>query len=598
MAQGLNFHRNTFLEKEELNVFQSLLKKSSFINVLAIASESYGIISDEKPSNKYLVTTAGTNAGTIDISGGLILDPNFDLIEISDLKNIPISADSAWYWGKFAYQKVNYEDCLLSIDTNGKVTISSGTINFLEKLRGATTKVPVYVRFVRSDSGTLLNDNVYEVSSVEETYFNLSTYFDFYAESNLRMIILGSIPLGESFSAEQLEGLYSYNNYILTFVPEVTVGMAPAKNTGEYYVNRVMNDGSTVTIQDKRSEYWSLNQNSDEIAALQAQDIALGNKIFYDYIVDSDAALAGLINNPNAHTVLIKNGTWNYDFGSSVENVIILHSNTKIIHCQPNAILNITGSVSARNSDTTQSMIIYNPTTSNDEIKEIKGLNINITLRDTPISNTNCYTYGFNNLKNLYDCNILIFVSADTTARGYLRCKNLCNCNSTATVVNCYSSCENLKRCTGKALSICFYQCNNLEECYVIGTKTTAGFGFSACNNLNKCSVELTSETNSGGTFAGFYSCKRLVNCYAKLMQTISFSQSPTCFESCTQINNCYAYSDSSKNNQVTGFKFCNQVIACLVEDNIPTKYSDSFASFADTTGNECADTAVGGFNK
>jgi len=355
--------------------------------------------------------------------------------------------------------------------------------------------------------------------------------------------------------------------------------------------------GSQINNNDTvDSAFRKVQGNLDKILEEDIPEVI--KKGFYDYVVDSDESLSALINNPDAHTVLIKNGTWNYDFGNSVENVIQLHSNTKVINCQPEAIINITGSVSLRVSGTTQSIVTYNPISSTDEVKEIKGLNLYITLRDTPVSAVNCFTICFNNLKNLYDCNILTFVSSGTIPRGYSNCKNLYNCNSLAEITDCYLSCENLKGCTGNANSICFYQCNNLEECYVSGIKTKSFLAFSACNNLNRCFTDLSCESNSGGTFSAFLSCKRLNSCYSKITQTNSFSSSLYCFDSCKQVNNCYAYSDLSKNNKVTGFKGCNQIIICVADDNVPTKYDNSYASFALTAGNECADTANGGFNK
>lgn len=318
-------------------------------------------------------------------------------------------------------------------------------------------------------------------------------------------------------------------------------------------------------------------------------------KGFYDYVVDSDDSLAGLINNPEAHTVLIKNGTWNYDYGTSVENVIQLHSNTKIIHCQPNAILNITGSVSLRDAGTSQSIITYNPATINDKIKEIRGLNVSITLRDSPISGVNCFTYCFNNLDNLYDCNILSFEPSGVVKRGYINCRNLQNCNSFAEIYDCYISCKNLKRCTGNACN--FFQCDNLEECYVSGDITKSISIFISCNNLNRCFVDLVCKSNLGGNFVAFLSCNRLNNCYAKITQSISYSKYPVCFDSCKQMNNCYAYSDINENNQIRGIVNCHQVISCLVDNNVPTKYLDSYASFASTIENACADTPAGGFN-
>ena len=54
----------------------------------------------------------------------------------------------------------------------------------------------------------------------------------------------------------------------------------------------------------------------------------------FDYVVDSNATLAGLNNNPNATCVLIKKGTW-----TAPSSGILLHPNTKRIVGQPGSLV-------------------------------------------------------------------------------------------------------------------------------------------------------------------------------------------------------------------------------------------------------------------
>lgn len=324
-------------------------------------------------------------------------------------------------------------------------------------------------------------------------------------------------------------------------------------------------------------------------------------KGFYDYVVDSDESLANLINNPEANTVLIKNGTWNYDFGDSINNIITLHSNTKIIHCQPNAILNITGSVDEREDGSEQGVISYEPATDNDRIKEYRGINVRLTLRGTPVGSINTFSNIFNNLENLYNCNVLHFEGAGTNCRSYNKCKNLYNCNSISNrVMDCYRNCEDLYSCTGTAFSLVFYGCKRVNQCYVLSK--TKVFAFSACTDLNLCYVDISieSEQGEGNNAYAFISCKRVVNCSAKVTQSATFSYTATCFQNCSQMVNCYAESHASRNNKVFGISVCTVVRGCLVNENITVdnRYYSSYASHGGGEEYECANTPAGGFNK
>lgn len=352
--------------------------------------------------------------------------------------------------------------------------------------------------------------------------------------------------------------------------------------------------GQSINNNDTvESAFGKVQGNLDKILEEDIPDVI--KRGFYDYIVDSDDSLAGLINNPDAHTVLIKNGTWNYDFGNSVEDIIQLHSNTKIIHCQPNAVINITGSVSLRDNNSIQSVITYNPLTNDDKIKEIRGLNVKITLRDSLMQGVSCFIYCFNNLDNLYDCNILSFESRSIIRNGYVNCRNLFDCNSFADVYQCYLSCKNLKRCTGNA-SYCFYQCENLEECYFEGTRTKLFLAFAHCKNLDRCWSKIKCESNTATNFGAFYGCDRLINCSVSMFKSILFSVVPFCFDLCSQVHNCYVFANEG-GGEVNGISNSKMVIGCFVNYTISTKYVNSYSTYQVIPENVCADTAEGGFN-
>lgn len=358
--------------------------------------------------------------------------------------------------------------------------------------------------------------------------------------------------------------------------------------------------GMTINNSDTvESAFSKVQGNLDKIIEEDIPSVI--KKGFYDYVVDSDESLADLINNPEANTVLIKNGTWNYDFGDSINNIITLHSNTKIIHCQPNAILNITGSVAARENNSTQGVISYIPATDNDRIKEYKGINVRLTLRGTPVGKINTFSNVFNNLENLYNCNMLHFEGAGTNCRSYYECKNLYNCNSISDrVADCYRNCEDLYSCTGTAFSLVFYGCKRVNQCYVLSK--TKVFAFSACTDLNLCYVDISieSEQGEGNNAYAFTSCRRVVNCSAKVTQSATFSYSAACFANCSQMVNCYAESHASRNNKVSGISVCTVVRGCLVNENITVdnRYYSSYASHEGGTEYKCANTPAGGFNK
>lgn len=267
----LNFNRNVFIEKEELNNFQLFLSNNLFFKILLEATATFGIVtnnpavikggesltpSDVNPNTPFVVQQ-GSLSGSIKVLSGLALNSQGQIIDINVEDNILVPNDSLFYWVKIAYKSRNYEKGLVSINTQGFV---SGTVDFSGKVRGQSTSTPVYIRFEKEDGSKPLNNGNYQIVSVIDSQnLILTSATNFVAEANLRPIVLGTLPIGGKFSQDQLNGLYQYDSYEITLIQETEVDTAPDKGNDEFYIARVSNSNGTLVIDNsKKTEYWSL----------------------------------------------------------------------------------------------------------------------------------------------------------------------------------------------------------------------------------------------------------------------------------------------------------------------------------------------------
>lgn len=269
MAQ-INVNRNTFLEKEEVMNMQSFLQNSLLGKILIAGSYTFGMVTnnpkkfnpdfvtnDDFIDNKVFEVEVGTQGGTIKILPGMAVNALGQVINLTSIyDNLAVPSDSVYYWLKVGYSTKNYENGLVSINQKGVVT---GTVDFSGKVRGQSGKTPVAIRFIKDDGSQPLNNGVYEIVNViDNKNLVLTSESDFVAESNLQVIILGTIPLGKVFTDKQLEGLYTYDYYTFSFVQEVTLETAPTKSSNEFYLARVRNNGGTVSVDNTvKSEFWS-----------------------------------------------------------------------------------------------------------------------------------------------------------------------------------------------------------------------------------------------------------------------------------------------------------------------------------------------------
>jgi hypothetical protein len=268
----LNISRNVFLEKEELTNMLSFLATAPIMKAVLRASYSFGLITNDpskinpktvnKPDNEdalvdpFKVET-GTNSGTIKILPGMALTSQGNFIDINVEDNISVPNDSSFYWVKIGYKTRNYEKGYVSVNSQGVV---SGSVDFAGKVRGQSSSTPVSIRFEKQDGSVPLNNGVYQIVNViDNQNLLLTSTSTFVAESNLRVIVLGTLPLGGVLTQEQRDGLYTYDDYVISLVPEASLPTPPEKEADEYYIARVQNSGGSVSVYNEvKSEYWSL----------------------------------------------------------------------------------------------------------------------------------------------------------------------------------------------------------------------------------------------------------------------------------------------------------------------------------------------------
>lgn len=268
----LNISRNVFLEKEELTNMLSFLATAPLMKAVLQASYSFGLITNDpskinpktvnKPDNEdalidpFKVET-GTNSGTIKVLPGMALTSQGNFIDINVEDNISVPNDSSFYWVKIGYKTRNYEKGYVSVNSQGVV---SGSVDFTGKVRGQSSSTSVSIRFEKQDGSVPFNNGVYQIVNViDNQNLLLTSASTFVAESNLRVIVLGTLPLGGVLTQEQRDGLYTYDDYVISLVPEVSLSTPPEKEADEYYIARVQNSGGSVSVYNEvKSEYWSL----------------------------------------------------------------------------------------------------------------------------------------------------------------------------------------------------------------------------------------------------------------------------------------------------------------------------------------------------
>lgn len=256
----INIHRGTFLEKEELVRMLSFLSENPSVEGILSASVSFGLVSPRAVAGEPFTMRAGLNLGAASMKGGYVIPSTMKSFKVEDNEDFPIPDDSIFYWVKVSLETTHWEEGSVQVTANGTV---SGTVHFMNVVRGQGSGVPTCIRFAKADGTTPANSGVYQVVDVlSDTELVLASGQTFTAESDLKVIVLGTIPMGQAFTADQLEGLYTFDRCKISLVATPDDGTIPAKAPDEFYIARVQNNGGIVTVLDERTEFWSLGFGS------------------------------------------------------------------------------------------------------------------------------------------------------------------------------------------------------------------------------------------------------------------------------------------------------------------------------------------------
>lgn len=252
----INIHRGTFLEKEELVRMLSFLSENPSVEGILAASTSFGLVSPRAEAGDPFSMRVGAQVGAAALKGGYVIPSTMKSFKVDDNDNFPIPNDSIFYWVKVSLETTHWEEGAVQVSNTGMV---SGTVHFNDVVRGQGSGVPTCIRFAKEDGSTPVNSGVYQVVEViNDTTLVLTSGQQFTAESGLKVIVLGTIPMGQSFTADQLEGLYTFDRCKITLVPTPDEGTIPEKAVDEFFIARVQNNGGIVTVLDERTEFWSL----------------------------------------------------------------------------------------------------------------------------------------------------------------------------------------------------------------------------------------------------------------------------------------------------------------------------------------------------
>lgn len=447
MSNRINFNRKTFIEKEELNIFQSMAELNSLRDIFVTATNSFGIVKNDSTNKDALkVTKSLSDEKAISINRGYALQETGDVIVNTDPgKSLPVSSSgNKPLWLYINSKTINTEQGTVSVSADGVVT---GTVNFSRFARGVQTKVPVFIKFIKNG---LLNTDVYYIQDI--TSYNTVKVGNGYGgsittESDLSVVVLGSLPIGEVFTNEQLNGLYSYDSYELVSVQEVSLNTEPSHNDNHILLSRITfnGDGTIASVEDKRKNFWFISSpmiTTDMVAngAITKEKIGFG---FYDfdYVIDSNDKLLNLPSvGPDIKSVLVKKGTWVAPIAISLPNTLerIIGEAGSTIDVQSIGYISDIEEVDKPKYCFEGVNIIMNNSYSPQSAAIFRMCNFRNSIVSVPL----LYSSTFQKCTNVYNVQIL-----QRGASAFANCRGVVKCNSAPGLGKAFISCRGVERC-------------------------------------------------------------------------------------------------------------------------------------------------------
>lgn len=249
----LNIQNDLFLGLQELKRMQRFHKDDGYIRLFKSLINNFGVVKvDNDTGFDNFKVQGGTNTGTIQIAqDSWAINDDIDIIYQEAIDNILITDDSNYYWVKITYAESNLEEGTINLAANGNIT-GVGT-TFTDVLRDQNN-YPVKINF----PGSALNTGDYQVTSIlSDTQAILSGTTGFTNENDLDYKVVGSFTPGINPAGDDRLP-YFYDSCTIELILETVLDTAPAKTAGkQFYLARVQRTGSTVTIEDKRTELFS-----------------------------------------------------------------------------------------------------------------------------------------------------------------------------------------------------------------------------------------------------------------------------------------------------------------------------------------------------
>lgn len=294
-------------------------------------------------------------------------------------------------------------------------------------------------------------------------------------------------------------------------------------------------DATHRLITDNERNKWNSKADQTDVAGV----------FKYDYIVDSVAKLSALANNPNAHHVLIKSGTW------TVNAPIGIHANCNTITGEPGS-----------------KIVVSNPTGAGTSLAPIAALYmiergnntklINVTA-EIESSSAQMYFTVFNGFGSLERC--VAINNPSFNGNGTIKCSGYANCSH---LIDCEALCR--AKCTS----------GNLD-------KTVCGFD--SCENLTRCRTSVSGDSYSGAISymraKGFYYCKFLTNCEATVANT-QYNGHVAAFDHCDYLNSCKGTASGAGTGYGArlAFDYCEYMANCQGESSGNANGTDSGVPF------------------
>jgi len=269
---SLKFNPNLFLETIELKRFTEFLDLESVDSGTGFAhsggfrknilenSVSFGLIKNNRDITfqNGLVTqgsdlVTSVTLKTININQLYAVDSQGQFIYQNLLQQTPIPSDNNWYWVRVSHQYSGQEKGTFSIDASGNLTGTGG--EFTKILRGGQNNFSSKIVLLNST----LNTSEYEILSVTDDNNCILVGTSFQVETGLKLGIIGTFTPGVSVpSGNKL--IFQYDSCLTYLSPEVTQNTPPTSGYSQdvtFYIARVKSDGTNLTIQDKRINYWN-----------------------------------------------------------------------------------------------------------------------------------------------------------------------------------------------------------------------------------------------------------------------------------------------------------------------------------------------------